>query len=221
VVVVSQKLSHQPLAVRYEHLLKVLSSKRFLEMRGLNNDLPFFICEYKSTEEFDLQRMRRQLANALAGQTVECLGGRGVKVLEINLYDLSIELLKAREGGDEGVSVWQQIMTVEPDVDKDALMELIQNVLDVKGYIIPAIATRLAATDYDILFISGVGEVFPFIRSHNVLNNLQSTAKDKPTVMFFPGEYRYSLEQGASLELFALLHDDKYYRAFNIYETQV
>jgi hypothetical protein len=39
--------------------------------------------------------------------------------------------------------------------------------------------------------------------------------------MFFPGEYRYSLEQGASLELFGLLHDDKYYRAFNIYETQV
>jgi hypothetical protein len=39
--------------------------------------------------------------------------------------------------------------------------------------------------------------------------------------MFFPGEYRHSLEQGASLELFERLHDDKYYRAFNIYETQV
>jgi hypothetical protein len=53
-----------------------------------------------------------------------------------------------------------------------------------------------------------------------VLNNLQSTAKTKPTVMFFPGEYRFSLEHGASLELFGLLHDDKYYRAFNIFETQ-
>ena len=69
--------------------------------------------------------------------------------------------------------------------------------------------------------LSGIGEVFPYIRSHNVLNNLQSTAKDKPTVMFFPGEYRHSLEQGASLELFGLLHDDKYYRAFNIFESQV
>ena len=44
--------------------------------------------------------------------------------------------------------------------------------------------------------------------------------KDKPTVMFFPGEYRHSLEQGASLELFGLLHDDKYYRAFNIFDIQ-
>ncbi|WP_332751181.1 DUF1788 domain-containing protein [Hydrogenophaga sp.] len=216
----SSKLSQQPLAVRFEHLLKVIGGERFLQMRGLNNDLPFYICEYKATEEQEMQRMRRQLLNALASQAIPCLGGRGAKVLEINLYDLSVELLKAREGSDEGVSVWQQLLTIEPEVDKDALKEVIQNVLDVKGYLIPAIGERLSKADFDVLFLSGIGEVFPFIRSHNVLNNLQSTAKDKPTVMFFPGEYRYSLEQGASLELFGLLHDDKYYRAFNIYETQ-
>ena len=216
----SLKLSHQSLAVRFDHLLKVISGERFLQMRGLNNDLPFYICEYKAGEEQEMQRMRRQLINALASQTIPCLGGRGVKVLEINLYDVCVELLKAREGSDEGVSVWQQLLTIEPEVDKDALKELIQNVLDVKGYLIPAIGDRLSEADFDVLFLSGIGEVFPFIRSHNVLNNLQSTAKYKPTVMFFPGEYRYSLEQGASLELFGLLHDDKYYRAFNIYETQ-
>jgi len=96
----------------------------------------------------------------------------------------------------------------------------LQNVLDIKGHLIPEIGERLAQSDHDVLFLSGVGEVFPYIRSHNVLNNLQSTAKDKPTVMFFPGEYRHSLEQGASLELFGLLHDDKYYRAFNIFDIQ-
>ena len=142
-------------------------------------------------------------------------------MLEVNLYDLTIDLLKAREGGDEGVSLWEQIRAVESDVEKDSLLELLQGVLDVKEHLIPAIGERIAQADYDILFLSGIGEVFPYIRSHNVLNNLQSTAKNKPTVMFFPGEYRHSLEQGASLELFGLLHDDKYYRAFNIYETQV
>ena len=92
--------------------------------------------------------------------------------------------------------------------------------LDIREHLIPAIAAKLDAADFDVLFLSGIGEVFPYIRSHNVLNNLQSTAKTKPTVMFFPGEYRFSLEHGASLELFGLLHDDKYYRAFNIFETQ-
>ena len=71
------------------------------------------------------------------------------------------------------------------------------------------------------MFITGVGEVFPYIRSHTVLNNLQSTAKDQPTVMFFPGEYKHSLEEGASLDLFGILHDDKYYRAFNIFDYQI
>ena len=217
----SQKMSKQPLAVRFEHLLKVISGQRFLQMKGLNNDLPFYICEYKAAEAMDMQRMQRQLVNTLAGLNVDCLQGRGVKVLEISLYDLAIDLLKAREGSDEGVSLWEQILAGEPEWEKEALLELLQGVLDIKEHLIPAIGERIAQADYDVLFLSGIGEVFPYIRSHNVLNNLQSTAKDKPTVMFFPGEYRHSLEQGASLELFGLLHDDKYYRAFNLFESQV
>ena len=56
-----------------------------------------------------------------------------------------------------------------------------------------AIATKLADNDLDVLFLAGVGEVFPYIRSHNVLNNLQSTAKEKRTVLFFPGAYTRQL----------------------------
>lgn len=216
----SRKLSHQPLSERFNHLLNVISSQRFLEMKGLNNDLPFYVCEYKPAEAIDMERMSRQLASNLAAKHIECLGGRGVRVLEINLYDLCVELLKAREGSDEGQTVWDQILQFETDIEKDALKELLQNVLDIREHLIPTIAAKLDVADFDVLFLSGIGEVFPYIRSHNVLNNLQSTAKTKPTVMFFPGEYRFSLEHGASLELFGLLHDDKYYRAFNIFETQ-
>jgi hypothetical protein len=217
----SQKMSQQPLAVRFEHLLNVISGQRFLEMKGLNNDLPFYICEFKATEAFEMQRLWKQLVKTLTGLRVDCLEGRGVRVLEISLYDLTIDLLKAREGSDEGVSLWDQILAVELDFEREELLELLQGVLDVEEHLIPAIGERIAQAEYDVLFLSGIGEVFPYIRSHNVLNNLQSTAKYKPTVMFFPGEYRYSLEQGASLELFGLLHDDKYYRAFNIFESQV
>jgi len=216
----SQKISQQSLHNRFEHLVKVISSERFLQMRGLNNDLPFYICEFRASEAVEMQRLQRQLINTLGNLSLPCLGGRGVKVLEINLYDLSIELLQTREGSSEGSRLWDEILTIEPNVDKDSLLELLQNVLGIEEYLIPSIGERLRETDFDVLFLSGIGEVFPYIRSHNVLNNLQSTAKDKPTVLFFPGEYRHSLENGASLELFGLLHDDKYYRAFNIFETQ-
>ena len=215
----NRKLHQGTLAERFGHLRDVISSQRFLEMRGLNSDLPFYICEFNASEAFEIERMRKQLVNTLAGLHVPCLGGRGIKVLEINLYDLTVGMLKAREGSGEG-GLWEEIVAVEPDVEKDALKELLQNVLDVREHLIPEIGKLLQGNDHDVLFLSGIGEVFPYIRSHNVLNNLQSTAKDKPTVMFFPGEYQHSLEQGASLNLFGKLHDDKYYRAFNIFEIQ-
>ena len=217
----TSKISHQPLANRFDHLIQVIGGERFLQMRGLNNDLPFYICEFRANEAFEMQRMQRQLISSLANLQVPSLGGRGVQVLEINLYDLCVELLQAREGSSDGGRLWDEVLAIEPDADKDNLLELLQNVLGIEDYLIPAIGERLQQTEFDVLFLTGIGEVFPYIRSHNVLNNLQSTAKDKPTVMFFPGEYRHSLEQGASLELFGLLHDDKYYRAFYIYETQV
>lgn len=216
----SLKLSHQSLADRFDHLVNVISSQRFLEMKGLNNDLPFYICEFKPSEAFDIERLRRQLSATLAAKRIDCLGGRGVKVLEISLYDLAIELLRSREGGEDGMSLWDQIISIEPELEKEAILETLQNVLDPEQHLVPAIAEKLQDADFDVLFLSGIGEVFPFIRSHNVLNNLQSTAKDKPTIMFFPGEYKHSLEHGASLELFGKLHDDKYYRAFNIFEIQ-
>jgi hypothetical protein len=103
---------------------------------------------------------------------------------------------------------------------QEEVKELLQGVLDPETHLVPAIAAKMAEADFDVLFLSGVGEVFPYIRSHNVLSNLQSTAKDKPTVMFFPGAYTHSLEFGASLDLFEKFRDDKYYRAFNIFHCE-
>jgi hypothetical protein len=217
----SIKLSQQPFSKRFDHLVGVIGGERFLHMRGLNNDLPFYVCEFSPAEALEMQRLQRQLSNTLEGLSIACLGGRGVRILEINLYDLCIDLLRGREGSTPGTNLWDELVSIEDTLEKDGLLELLQNILSVKDYLVPAIRERLEHSEFDVLFLTGIGEVFPYIRSHNVLNNLQSTAKTKPTVMFFPGEYRYSLEQGASLELFGLLHDDKYYRAFNIYETQV
>lgn len=194
-----------PLGERFQHLFSVISGQRFLNKQGLGNEVPFFICPYKPEEAVEMTRLQRQLVNRLEQA--------GVRILEINLYDLSVDILKERE-------IWDQILEMEETVSKEELLELLQGVLDPEAHLIPEIAVRLANTEFDVLFLSGVGEVFPYIRSHNVLNNLQSTAKDKPTVMFFPGGYTHSLETGASLDLFGRLHDDKYYRAFNIFDCE-
>ena len=199
-------LSKSPIKERYEHLLGVMGSERFLNKQGLGNEVPFFICPYKPEEAIEMGRMQSQLINKLAQS--------GVQVLDINLYDLAVEILK-KEGD------WQWCMEEEKSISKEELKEELQSMLDIETILTPAIAEKMKESEFQVMFVSGVGEVFPYIRSHNVLNNLQSTAKDKPTVMFFPGNYSHALASGASLDLFGQLHDDKYYRAFNILNYEV
>lgn len=198
-------IARMPMQDTFQHLFTVISGQRFLNKQGLGNEIPFFICPFKPEETVEMERLQRQLINRLAQV--------GVRILEINLYDLSIEILKERD-------IWDQVLEMEDSVSKEQLKELLQGVLDPEAHLVPAIAAKLASADFEVLFLSGVGEVFPYIRSHNVLNNLQSTAKEKPTIMFFPGSYTHSLESGASLDLFGRLHDDKYYRAFNIFHCE-
>ncbi|NVK29386.1 MAG: DUF1788 domain-containing protein [Gammaproteobacteria bacterium] len=183
------------------HLLTVVSSQRFLKNEGLNNEVPFHICPFDPEIASQMGFAVRQLRNELSE--------KGIVVLEINLYDLVIEIL--REEGD-----WEWLLENETTLSREQFKEELQGVLDTETVLIPAIVTKMKNTAYDVIFITGVGEVFPYIRSHNILNNLQRVAKEQPTLMFFPGKYQHSLASGASLRLFDKLTDDKYYRAFNI-----
>ena len=191
---------------RAEHLFKVITSKRFLNKQGLGNEIPFFICPYPAEEGLSMDEDRRDLITRITHA--------GIAVLDISLYDLSLSILEDR-------GILERILEIESDTDKGEIRELLQSVLDPKVNLIPKIGEAIEATQHDVIFLSGVGEVYPYIRSHNVLNNLQSTAKDKPTVLYFPGSYTHALATGASLDLFERLHDDKYYRAFNILNYEV
>lgn len=189
-----------------EHLLKVVSNRAFLDNEGLNNEVPFHICPYEASIQNDITQLVKQLRNDLQDKKITSL--------EINLYDLVIELLK-REGD------WDWILKNESTMSRELLKEELQGILDVESAITPEIALMMDSEQYDVLLLTGIGEVFPYIRSHNVLNNLQKKAKDKPTLIFFPGKYQHSLESGASLVLFGSLQDDKYYRAFNVLDRAV
>ncbi len=201
----STDIARSPIEKRLQHLFDVISGARFLKKQGLGNEVPFFICPFKPEESVEMERIQRQL--------VKDLVKKGIHVIEINLYDLSIEILKER-------NIWGQILDMENSVSKEQLKELLQGVLDPESHLVPSIAEKLRGKNFDVLFLSGVGEVFPYIRSHNVLNNLQSTAKENPTILFFPGKYNDFAKSGRSLDLFGRLHDDKYYRAFNIFEFE-
>lgn len=191
---------------RAEHLFKVVTSQRFLTKQGLGNEVPFFIYPYPAEEGLSMVDDRLDLVTRITHA--------GIAVLDLSLYELSLTILEER-------GILKQILEIEQESDKGEIRELLQSVLDPEANLIPKIGNAIEGAPHDVIFLSGVGEVYPYIRSHSVLNNLQSTAKDKPTVLFFPGSYTHALATGASLDLFGRLHDDKYYRAFNILNYEV
>ncbi len=189
-----------------DHLFAVLGGKRFLQMEGLSNEVPFFIYPYPPEASLAVAQAKKRIKTKLSTK-------HGITVREVNLYDLSVEILKA--SGD-----WAEVLEVEPGIDKSDFSEMLQSMLNPQLHLAPAIREKLAEGDFDIVFLTGIGEVFPYIRSHNVLNNLQSVVTGKPMLMFFPGRYEQSDTLGSSLVLFGRLKDDQYYRAKNILEQE-
>lgn len=188
-----------------KHLFAVLSSGRFLRMQGLGNEVAHFIYDYDPSWEIPVNGARKRLARKLSMQ--------GISVLDIDLYELCHQLLVERK-------VWDRLIDIEPSLDKDDFRSTLQNVLDPERYLAPAIGERVKQADPAIVFLSGIGKVFPFIRSHTVLNNLQSVVSDRPLLMFFPGRYEVSSTQGSALVLFGQLKDDSFYRAKRILDQE-
>jgi len=184
------------LSKKFIHLYNVISEKRFLNKEALGGEIPFFISAYNAEQEVDVQKSIKLLINKLENS--------GVKVLEINLYDTVCEILSG-EGGIE------RMFRIEKKKNKDKFLKALQSTLNIHEVLMPLIAEKINSSHAKVYFFTGVGLVYPYIRSHNILNNLQNIAKDAPTVYFFPGNYN-----GHSLDLFGKLKDDNYYRAFNI-----
>ena len=191
----------------FQHLIKVLQDERFLKMQGLNQEVPFFLCPFSVKQKLEIEDMLPRLMKRLREANVN--------VVEINLYDLCLEYLQKND-------LFEQLCEIEQDTEKGYFLESLQSILDIESILIPEIEQIIAVSNkIDVLFLTGVGEVFPYIRTHNILNNLQRVAKDFPTLLFFPGEYEQSLEKGASLRLFGKLPDDKYYRAYDITRYEI
>ena len=196
----------QTLAEQEEHLFRVLSSERFLKMEGLGNEVAHFIYDYNPTWALDVVQAKKRIKTKLDTEL-------GIKVFEINLYDLCVDLLKKR-------NVWDRVLVAESTMDKPDFLKMLQNMLDPQMHLAPAIKELMAAESFQILFLTGIGEVFPFVRSHTVLNNLQTVVSDKPMLMFFPGRYEMSAAQGSALVLFGQLKDDSFYRAKRILDQE-
>lgn len=185
----------------FEQLFGILQDKHFLAMEGLGNEVPFFIHAYPIEQQEEIYTGMDHLSKKLRTS--------GVNILQIGLYDLVIDVLK-KEG------FWDDIFPFELENTKEELSEQMVN-LFTKDTISNYIQEKLEEDSYQIIFINQVGEVYPYLRTHDLLNWIQSYITMCPVVTFFPGEYQMSKEAGFHLNLFGRI-PGPYYRAFRLDE---
>lgn len=185
----------------FESLFQILSSKRFLNKEGLGGELPFFIHSFPVSKQALVDTNIQSLIKRLQNESID--------ILEIHLYQLCIDILKEK-------NLFEQIVNQEKNLPKQRLLRVLSGPLNIDSVVIPEIHNRLADSTAKIIFLTGIGAAFPIIRSHTILNNLQSLVGDLPLVMFFPGTYN-----NQSLTLFDRLKDDNYYRAHNLNDYKI
>ncbi len=182
---------------RLNEILPKITSDDFLTSRGLGNEIAFYIFDYPPQQELRVRDHVRFLLEHAPRQKPD------LRVAHVNLFDLVVDHLKDRKLLDRSFQMQRE--------KGDAALE--------KALTSPLKAEKLARifvdcvrpAKQDLVLVTGVGSVWPLIRSHSLLTNLHPVMKSTPLVMFYPGKY-----DGQTIQLFGRIKSKNYYRAFRL-----
>lgn len=178
---------------RLQKIIDKIKTEKFIQGRGLGNEISYYIFDYDPKEELPVRKYIQYIKKELN------IVDSNRKVIEFDLYKMFIELLKEED-------VFEQIISLEESEGKDYILNAVTPFITPEMY---AEKITKKSEKYDVIFLTGIGKVYPFMRSHNILNCLQQFLNKKPIVVFYPGEYN-----GQELMLFGKFKDENYYRAF-------
>lgn len=185
-----------------QQLVALLGSDNFLQMRGLNNEVPFFIYPFNPKEALSAEKSLKVVSSQLKQQ--------GVNLITIDLFTLCVQILEEKH-------LLQPVLNAEPaQKPKSRFRVGLQSMLDVETVIAPRVATE--SQGQQLVIVHGIGAVFPFLRTHALLEALQIHMPPVPLVLWFPGEYTKNAARGFELKVLDISVSDSYYRAKNIEE---
>lgn len=182
---------------RLDAIWSRISSKEFLENKGVANEVRYYVFDYEACDELIMRRKIRDMITQNNPET------DGFQIVEYDIYKLILNILEERGYVDKCIRF-------EKDKGREYLYNAISKLLRLttdKNLIVNRIVEN--APENSVVFLTGIGKVYPFVRAHNVLNNLHQVFDKVPVIMFYPGTWN-----GQSLSLFGTISDGNYYRAF-------
>ena len=170
-----------------------LSEESFLTNRGLSNEVGIHVFCYDPKDELTVRAYFESLKSK---------SDVPYRLVERDLYKIFLELCEDKH-------IMNSISNMEERKGKEYLSEQLQKVATPEAFV-----EKMKYEPHekgDVLLISGVGKVYPFMRSHKILDNIQHIFSDIPVLMLYPGTFN-----GQDLDLFGKFLDGHYYRAFNL-----
>lgn len=169
---------------RLEQMEDRINEEGFTTPKGIGNEVPHFVFDYPAEEELIV----RTYVEGLLRRT-------SLNIIEINLFEFLISLFE--DDLEELIAIAEEEGYVE-------LSQAIQTVLEDQDLLVNAFIEK--ANNVELIFITGVGTVHPFIRSSHLLKKLSNHAFRTPLILFYPGYF-----SGVDLRLFnKFRHEDEY-----------
>jgi hypothetical protein len=183
---------------RLNQILPRITSQDFLESKGLGNEIGFWIFDYPPEREQDMRAYLHGTVLPALNKSVP-----PIKAVNVNLLELVTGILEER-------NLLDKAMQMQQAKGDDSALTALRSVLK-EDKIAQKMASQIDMASLDLLILSGVGAVYPMLRTHTLLSALHPIMGNTPLLMFFPGRY-----DGHSLRLFNTLAEDHYYRAFRL-----
>ena len=185
------------LTPRLNQILPKLISDAFLSGSGIGSEIAFYIFDHPPEEELRVRDHIRFLLDHIPKQKP------GLRLAHVNLLDFVIDYLKER-------NLLERSLKMQRERGDHALLEALRAPLHAEK-LAQRFAQVIRPEQCDLVLVSGVGSVWPLLRSHALLSNLHPIMGQTPLVLFYPGRY-----DGQSLRLFGKLKNNNYYRAFKL-----
>lgn len=178
---------------RLQDLPLKLSDEAFLSNEGLSNEVGIHIFCYEPKEELIVQHYFDELIRN---------DNQQFRLIECDLFQIFLRVCEKKR-------ILAQIPKMEEQKGKEFLTTQLQKIVSPEAFV-----EEMKYEPHkkgDILLIKGVGAVYPYMRSHKILDSLQHSFSDIPVLLLYPGVFT-----GQRLDLFGKFIEGNYYRAFNL-----
>jgi hypothetical protein len=168
---------------RLQQLVKRIQEGDYSDRTGIGSDIPHYVFDYNPEDELIVRNHIRYMLKIFP------------YAKEINLFHLLLQLFEEdledllELGDEEGLEGLKE--AIIPTLNTHALEEALVE----------------EAKDAQLLFLTGVGNAYPFVRSSKVLKRLSEMSFKVPIILFYPGHFT-----GLQLKLFNIHNTEDQYQ---------